>query len=109
MFFIYWLVLPSLFLLSKICPPTLPDLTEIILTENQKSPKKRAFDLYRFWQNPIIKAVDGFEPTIKLLQSRALPLGYTAITETILPKKMPYVKWKSLSKVKKFGMIIELL
>ena len=27
-----------------------------------------------------MKAVDGFEPTIKLLQSRALPLGYTAIT-----------------------------
>ncbi|HFI0000524.1 TPA: hypothetical protein ACGOTE_001405, partial [Streptococcus suis] len=32
-FFIYLLVLPSLFLLSKICPPTLPDLTEIILTK----------------------------------------------------------------------------
>ena len=31
------------------------------------------------------KAVDGFEPTIKLLQSRALPLGYTAITDIILP------------------------
>lgn len=28
-----------------------------------------------------MKAVDGFEPTIKLLQSRALPLGYTAITK----------------------------
>ena len=27
----------------------------------------------------IMKAVDGFEPTIKLLQSRALPLGYRAI------------------------------
>lgn len=26
------------------------------------------------------KAVDGFEPTIKLLQSHALPLGYTATT-----------------------------
>lgn len=35
----------------------------------------------------IMKAVDGFEPTIKLLQSRALPLGYTAITDTILSKK----------------------
>ena len=35
----------------------------------------------------IMKAVDGFEPTIKLLQSRALPLGYTAITNTILSKK----------------------
>ena len=34
-----------------------------------------------------MKAVDGFEPTIKLLQSRALPLGYTAITDTILSKK----------------------
>ena len=31
------------------------------------------------------KAVDGFEPTIKLLQSRALPLGYTAITFIIIP------------------------
>lgn len=27
-----------------------------------------------------MKAVDGFEPTIKLLQSRALPLGYGALT-----------------------------
>lgn len=41
-FFIYLLVLPSLFLLSKICPPTLPDLTEIILTKKQKSPILRA-------------------------------------------------------------------
>ena len=31
-----------------------------------------------------VKAVDGFEPTIKLLQSRALPLGYTAITYNIV-------------------------
>ena len=31
-----------------------------------------------------IEAVDGFEPTIKLLQSRALPLGYTAITYNIV-------------------------
>ena len=35
-------------------------------------------------KNFIIKAVDGFEPTIKLLQSRALPLGYTAITYNIV-------------------------
>ena len=40
----------------------------------------------------IMKAVDGFEPTIKLLQSRALPLGYTAITDTILSKKQRFVK-----------------
>ena len=40
----------------------------------------------------IMKAVDGFEPTIKLLQSRALPLGYTAITDTILSKKKRFVK-----------------
>ena len=33
----------------------------------------------------IIEAVDGFEPTIKLLQSRALPLGYTALTFNIIP------------------------
>ena len=32
-----------------------------------------------------IEAVDGFEPTIKLLQSRALPLGYTALTFIIIP------------------------
>ena len=38
------------------------------------------------------QAVDGFEPTIKLLQSRALPLGYTAITDTILSKKKRFVK-----------------
>ena len=36
-------------------------------------------------RNIFLKAVDGFEPTIKLLQSRALPLGYTASTFTILP------------------------
>jgi hypothetical protein len=35
-------------------------------------------------KNFIIKAVDGFEPTIKLLQSRALPLGYTAVTYNIV-------------------------
>ena len=35
-------------------------------------------------RNIFMKAVDGFEPTIKLLQSRALPLGYTATTFTIL-------------------------
>lgn len=34
--------------------------------------------------NISMKAVDGFEPTIKLLQSRALPLGYTAATLIIL-------------------------
>ena len=36
-------------------------------------------------RNIFMKAVDGFEPTIKLLQSRALPLGYTDTTLTILP------------------------
>ncbi len=41
---------------------------------------------------PRMKAVDGFEPTIKLLQSRALPLGYTAITDTILSKNKDSVK-----------------
>ena len=35
-------------------------------------------------RNIFMKAVDGFEPTIKLLQSRALPLGYTAATLIIL-------------------------
>ncbi len=35
---------------------------------------------YKFYH----RAVDGFEPTIKLLQSRALPLGYTATTYSIL-------------------------
>jgi hypothetical protein len=35
-------------------------------------------------RNIFTKAVDGFEPTIKLLQSRALPLGYTAATLIIL-------------------------
>ena len=35
-------------------------------------------------RNIFLKAVDGFEPTIKLLQSRALPLGYTAATLIIL-------------------------
>ena len=42
-------------------------------------------------KNPLVglgdflqKAVDGFEPTIKLLQSRALPLGYTAVTYNIV-------------------------
>ena len=35
-------------------------------------------------RNIFMKAVDGFEPTIKLLQSRALPLGYTATTLIIL-------------------------
>lgn len=39
-----------------------------------------------------MKAVDGFEPTIKLLQSRALPLGYTAITFIILSQKQGLVK-----------------
>ena len=34
-------------------------------------------------RNIFMKAVDGFEPTIKLLQSRALPLGYTAATLTV--------------------------
>ena len=51
------------------------------------------FKIFRFdTKNPLVglgdflqKAVDGFEPTIKLLQSRALPLGYTAITFLILP------------------------
>ena len=33
-----------------------------------------------------MKAVDGFEPTIKLLQSHALPLGYAATTLTIISK-----------------------
>ena len=37
-----------------------------------------------------IEAVDGFEPTIKLLQSRALPLGYTALT-FIIPFKLNLV------------------
>ena len=40
--------------------------------------------LWRASRNIFMKAVDGFEPTIKLLQSRALPLGYTAATLTIL-------------------------
>ena len=93
-----------------------PNSSEIIFKLNRnypdgksKKPDFTGFSFAYFLFNQVIKAVDGFEPTIKLLQSRALPLGYTAITETILPKKMPYVKWKSLSKVKKFGMIIELL
>ena len=38
-----------------------------------------------------IEAVDGFEPTIKLLQSRALPLGYTALTFIIIPFKLNLV------------------
>ena len=42
-------------------------------------------------KNFIIKAVDGFEPTIKLLQSRALPLGYTALTFIIIPFKLNLV------------------
>ena len=40
--------------------------------------------LWRASRNIFMKAVDGFEPTIKLLQSRALPLGYTAATLIIL-------------------------
>ena len=47
-----------------------------------------------------MKAVDGFEPTIKLLQSRALPLGYTAITDTILSKKK---KIRQVSFIKLIG------
>ena len=43
------------------------------------------FCIYMNLLKVIKKAVDGFEPTIKLLQSRALPLGYTAITNNILP------------------------
>jgi hypothetical protein len=46
--------------------------------ESEKSPTVSSFCY-------VMKAVDGFEPTIKLLQSRALPLGYTAITDNILP------------------------
>ena len=38
-----------------------------------------------------IEAVDGFEPTIKLLQSRALPLGYTALAFIIIPFKLNLV------------------
>ena len=88
-------------------PTNFTRFNRIILTENQKSPKKRAFDLYRFWQNPIIKAVDGFEPTIKLLQSRALPLGYTAITETILPKKKQKVNTRMIRPEKNIPTLME--
>lgn len=48
-----------------------------IILKTKKARQCRAFY--------VMKAVDGFEPTIKLLQSRALPLGYTAITDNILP------------------------
>ncbi len=40
----------------------------------------------------IKKAVDGFEPTIKLLQSRALPLGYTATTIPLYNRIVGFVK-----------------
>jgi hypothetical protein len=40
----------------------------------------------------IKKAVDGFEPTIKLLQSRALPLGYTATTIPLYNRMIGFVK-----------------
>ena len=40
----------------------------------------------------IKKAVDGFEPTIKLLQSRALPLGYTATTIPLYNRMVGFVK-----------------
>ena len=52
-----------------------------------------------------MKAVDGFEPTIKLLQSRALPLGYTAITDTILSKKK---KIRQVSFIKLTGCLFKL-
>jgi hypothetical protein len=48
---------------------------------NRKCNKKA---LWWASRNIVLKAVDGFEPTIKLLQSRALPLGYTAATLIIL-------------------------
>ena len=73
-----------------------PNSSEIIFKLNRnypdgksKKPDFTGFSFAYFLFNQVIKAVDGFEPTIKLLQSRALPLGYTAITETILPKKKP--------------------
>ena len=51
----------------------------------QKTPIARGiFKREKMIKNFIIKAVDGVEPTIKLLQSRALPLGYTAITNIIV-------------------------
>lgn len=53
----------------------------LILITKTKARLCRAFGVNTLY----IKAVDGFEPTIKLLQSRALPLGYTAITNNILP------------------------
>ena len=43
-------------------------------------------------KNFIIKEVDGFEPTIKLLQSRALPLGYTATTIPLYNRMVGFVK-----------------
>ncbi|HFU3805350.1 TPA: hypothetical protein ACGO5D_002279, partial [Streptococcus suis] len=42
-FFIYWLVLPSYFLLPQIRPKIFSKFAEFNLTEKQKSPKNRAF------------------------------------------------------------------
>ena len=53
------------------------NLLETIVNEMKKA-------LWWASRNVFLKAVDGFEPTIKLLQSRALPLGYTAATLIIL-------------------------
>ena len=53
------------------------NLLETIVNEMKKA-------LWWASRNVFMKAVDGFEPTIKLLQSRALPLGYTAATLIIL-------------------------
>ena len=53
------------------------NLLETIVNEMKKA-------LWWASRNVFLKAVDGFEPTIKLLQSRALPLGYTATTLIIL-------------------------
>ncbi len=47
-FFIHWLVLPSYFLLPQICSKLFSKSAEFSQTENQKSPKNRAFDLYKF-------------------------------------------------------------
>jgi hypothetical protein len=50
------------------------------------------FCIYMNLLKVIKKAVDGFEPTIKLLQSRALPLGYTATTIPLYNRMIGFVK-----------------
>lgn len=50
------------------------------MDKNKKMQKKSTDKLSRLF---IMEATTGFEPVIRVLQTRALPLGYVAITTLV--------------------------